>query len=79
MGLGALFERIAQAIDAAYERRIRAASNVTEYGAGHSHTHDPEPVVGASPELAHHGEPDGDTGYTPAAEPEPDVVPPVHS
>ncbi len=35
-----LFKRVLAAIDREYERRIRAASLVTEYGAGHGHHDD---------------------------------------
>lgn len=31
------FQRLVEAINRAYERRVRRASLVTEYGAGHAH------------------------------------------
>jgi hypothetical protein len=37
MNVGAWFSQLFQAINNEYERRIRAASEVTEYGAHHGH------------------------------------------
>ncbi len=40
MGANNWFLRMKHAINNEYERRIRAASLVTEYGQGHGHDHD---------------------------------------
>ncbi len=43
MGSPNLLQRFIQFVDKEYERRIRAASEVVEYGMGHGHGHHAEP------------------------------------
>lgn len=40
MGVRDWFTTLVRVINGEYERRIRSASEVTEYGAGHGHDHD---------------------------------------
>ncbi|WP_129628375.1 hypothetical protein [Candidatus Oscillochloris fontis] len=49
-----LLKRVLAAINGEYERRIRAASLVTEYGAGHGHGHHDDH------HADHHEEDEGD-------------------
>lgn len=51
-GQPSLWQRMLAMIDRKYERRIRAASLVTEYGAGHGHGHSDD----------HHHDADHDDG-----------------
>lgn len=51
------FANLFHAIEREYERRIRAASQITEYGAGHGHGHTNDPHTshaGTHDEVAIH-------------------------
>jgi hypothetical protein len=78
MNVGAWFSRLFGAINNEYERRIRAASEVTEYGAHHGH-------AGHGEAAHHHDDDEGEieimnvprgTRVRPDAEPEDSTHPP---
>jgi hypothetical protein len=58
MAQAGIFAWLTQAVDRAYERRIRRASKVAEYGVGQAHAPAAEHAAQAEAELA----PDPDTG-----------------